>query len=361
MAPHPILRLAADRETRQSKGFREVAARITAEDLAASWEEEIAGAPRRDEAGKGFLGKHPKKVADKRRPGKDEDHVGQALVRWADGGKRGLALPEEGEVALIDWQVPRATAKADKAAGESDPNWGVGKIDAIGLGPDDRLAVVMLQVVEPTATRTGTGETPLRLLLQGLAHVAIAQANREALCAEVAEQAGRTPSGEPPALYLAATPRYWELCRKREAQKGAAWIKELERLSLVIEESLGVPVTYLGLALEGDPGWSYDEGGPALDGDPELRKPWERTAGRVKPKPRARARKAAVPEDVIVEADLSRPVRPYGITDSFASGDRIQHPTLGMGVVQGEAGPGKIHVLFGEKKSLLVHERQPGA
>ena len=61
--------------------------------------------------------------------------------------------------------------------------------------------------------------------------------------------------------------------------------------------------------------------------------------------------------DAIVEADLSRPLRSYGIRESYAPGDRIDHPTLGMGVVQAIAGVGKISVLFDDRKSLLVHER----
>jgi hypothetical protein len=76
----------------------------------------------------------------------------------------------------------------------------------------------------------------------------------------------------------------------------------------------------------------------------------------VRPKPRPRP-KPVDPADIPVEADLSRPIRPYALTDSYGSGDRIDHPTLGLGVVQGVAGNGKISVLFGEKKSLLVHER----
>ena len=60
---------------------------------------------------------------------------------------------------------------------------------------------------------------------------------------------------------------------------------------------------------------------------------------------------------MIVEADLSRPVRAYTLHDSFAAGDRIDHTKLGLGVVQGIAGPGKIRVRFEEKQSILVHER----
>ena len=59
----------------------------------------------------------------------------------------------------------------------------------------------------------------------------------------------------------------------------------------------------------------------------------------------------------VVEADLSRPVRDYRITEHYSAGDRIQHPTLGTGVVQGIAGPGKIRVHFDERRSVLVHDR----
>ena len=97
-----------------------------------------------------------------------------------------------------------------------------------------------------------------------------------------------------------------------------------------------------------------------LDASPRLTRAWEHGAGKVRPKPRPKP-KQVDPADVPVEADLTRPVRSYALTESYQSGDRIQHPTLGLGVVQGIAGNGKIAVLFGDKKSLLVHERRPGA
>ena len=85
---------------------------------------------------------------------------------------------------------------------------------------------------------------------------------------------------------------------------------------------------------------------------------WEHGAGRPRPKPKPRSRTAqAQPADQVVEADLDRPVRAYAFTDRYESGDRIEHPTLGLGVVQGLAGTMKIHVLFDDKKSVLVHAR----
>ena len=110
--------------------------------------------------------------------------------------------------------------------------------------------------------------------------------------------------------------------------------------------------------LEGDPGWSYGEPGPVLDSKPRLARAWEHSAGKVRPKPKPKPRQVD-PADIPVEADLTRPVRGYALTESYQAGDRIEHRTLGLGVVQGIAGNGKISVLFGEKKSLLVHERAP--
>ena len=83
-------------------------------------------------------------------------------------------------------------------------------------------------------------------------------------------------------------------------------------------------------------------------------KAWETGAGKLKPKPKA---KKTDPADAIIEADLSRPERAYSIRDSYEPGDRITHKNLGEGVVQGVTGRGKIAVLFGEEKKLLIHER----
>ena len=63
---------------------------------------------------------------------------------------------------------------------------------------------------------------------------------------------------------------------------------------------------------------------------------------------------AAVPA---VEPDLSKPVRPFRTTETFAVGERIAHPTFGEGVVQALAGPTKIEVLFGAERKMLVHAR----
>jgi hypothetical protein len=49
-------------------------------------------------------------------------------------------------------------------------------------------------------------------------------------------------------------------------------------------------------------------------------------------------------------------VRSYGPHESYHPGDRIEHPTLGLGIVQ-KCFPGKVEVRFGEATSRLVAGR----
>jgi hypothetical protein len=357
LGQHPLIELANDREVRQAKGFRAAAAELSGESISVHYKQELASAPSRHEAGRKYLGNHPGRPPRERKNGKDEEHLASALLRHCQE-KGALTLPRQGgSLRLIDYQVPLQSAAPDREKGDADPNKGVGKADLLGMGPDSALAIVKLKFLPPDATRGGTGDTPLRALLEGLACAAIAEANRSAIQSEVSEAGGAPFSDDPPMLILLASPRYWQLCRKREAQKGAAWIKEMERLAREVGEELGVQILYLGLDLDGDPGWEYAEEGPVIRGEPSLDPAWERNAGRLRPKAAPRPKGAQAQAEAIVEPDLSRPIRGYNLTESYQAGDRIQHPTLGTGVVQGGAGHGKILVRFDEKKSLLVHER----
>lgn len=355
MSLHPLLALAQDRDVRHSSGFRRAAADLSGEVLAAHFADERRLAPRRSESGKRFLQPHGGKPPSERQRSKDEEHLAAALVRSAREIGKGLPLPDEGSVDFFDWGVPLKAGAADAALGEADPNRGVERIDLLGTAGDDRLALCFLKFLEPSSARAGTGDTPLRYLLDALAHVAIAEANRATLDAEIEAVHGRHFSDAPPLLLLLASPRYWSLCRRREAQKGAAWIHEMERLAREIELQIGVTVRFAGLGLEADPGWFYDAEGARLQAPPRLERAWEPGAGRVRPKPRPRP-KASEPVETVVEAALDRPVRSYGPHESYHPGDRIEHPTLGLGIVQ-RCFPGKVEVRFGEATSRLVSGR----
>jgi hypothetical protein len=345
---HPLIDLARDREVRQSNRFREAAEKLTAESLRRDWEQELASAPRRSAAGKRFLAPRRKPPA---RLGGPQEQLGLALLRRAGDAARALALPDGTSLQLLGCRVPLRAA----AASPGDPDRYVGELDLLGVTETGRLAAIALAYVEPDAGRAGTGDTPLRTLLEGLASAAIAWANRDALRDEIATAFERELRDEPPLLLVLGARRYWELCRRRAAQKGAAWIQQLERLAREIESALGVRVLYAAL----EPiGWSLDgEGWPALEGEPRLAPAWEENAGRVRPKPPPRPKARPAPEELIVTADPSRPVRGYAMSERYQAGDRVAHPLFGEGVVQGPAGPGKIKVRFDGQPRVLVHER----
>jgi hypothetical protein len=353
---HPLIALSTDARVKQAKGFRNAAAELSGEKLDELYQVEVANAPRRHEAGKKYLGVRTGRTPTGPQAGKDDRHLALAIHAWSKAGGDAIELPSGDKLTVVDCLVPLRTAAPDRAKGDADPNKGVEDIDLLALLPDERPAVVRTKFLAPDATRGGAGDTPLRALLSGLAQAAMLDANREAVRAEIEQATGRTTSDEAPALIIAASPRYWEICRKREAQKGAGWIRELERLGREIAEQIGVEVFFLGLAVGADPAWTYEDDGPLLAAPPDLRPAWEVGAGKLKPRPKSRPKKAdAAP--AVVEADPARPPRDYRTSDSYAPGDTIVHPQLGTGIVQSVAGRGKIAVLFGEETKLLVHER----
>jgi len=184
------------------------------------------------------------------------------------------------------------------------------------------------------------------------------QANRSEILGEIEATCERKLSDQPPILIILGNTRYWELCRKREAQKGAAWINQMERLAQEIDDTLGIAVHYMGIKLQGDPGWDFEGDTPELTGTPILDRAWGPGAGKVRPKSKARAKSKAAEAEEIVEADPTRAPRAYSINDSYTTGDSIEHPTLGLGVVQRSAGAGKIMGLFDATPRLLIHERE---
>lgn len=205
MDRHPLSDLAVSRDVKQAKGFRTVAQGLTGESLNLQYKQEVENAPRRSSVDKKYFVPHPR-VPTGRRNGKDIEHLAMALLGHCSSAGQ-LELPEGGALTLIDHHVPLATAAVDKSLGDEDPNKGVGAIDLLGMLADDRLAVVALRHVAPSATRGRTGDTPLRALLEGLAAAAIVEANRDDIALEVLAATDRTVSTEPPALVLMGSAR----------------------------------------------------------------------------------------------------------------------------------------------------------
>lgn len=65
-------------------------------------------------------------------------------------------------------------------------------------------------------------------------------------------------------------------------------------------------------------------------------------------------------ETKAVEPDLSKPIRRYSIRDTFVPGERIDHPTFGIGVVEVSSEPGKMTVFFPLGHKVLA-QGKPGS
>jgi hypothetical protein len=61
-------------------------------------------------------------------------------------------------------------------------------------------------------------------------------------------------------------------------------------------------------------------------------------------------------EKPAVAADLSKPTRPYRASEQFETGERIEHPSFGQGVVE-IAESGKITVFFASGRRVLVQAK----
>lgn len=61
-------------------------------------------------------------------------------------------------------------------------------------------------------------------------------------------------------------------------------------------------------------------------------------------------------EKPAVAADLTKPVRAYAASGSFAVGERLDHPQFGQGVVEA-AEPGKVTVFFATGRRVLAQSK----
>ena len=52
--------------------------------------------------------------------------------------------------------------------------------------------------------------------------------------------------------------------------------------------------------------------------------------------------------------DPAKPPRAYAVRESYVAGERLAHPTFGVGVVAGSPGAGKVEVVFGSEMRVLA-------
>jgi hypothetical protein len=84
----------------------------------------------------------------------------------------------------------------------------------------------------------------------------------------------------------------------------------------------------------------------------------ERLDGVRRPRRSTASRSGSSSDELIVEADFSRPPRAFDPRESYQAGDRLLHASFGEGVVQAVTGRTKIRVHFGSGAKLLVHARE---
>jgi len=72
----------------------------------------------------------------------------------------------------------------------------------------------------------------------------------------------------------------------------------------------------------------------------------------------SRAKKApALPAEAMIEPDLSKSIRPYSIRETFAVGERIDHPKFGIGIIENAGEAGKIQVHFPDGRRVLAQAK----
>ena len=92
MGLHPLADLAADKEVRKAAGFRAAAAELTGESLSAAYQQEVANAPHRQEAGRKYFVAYNSRLAGARRTGRDSEHLALALAEYCRSHDAALTL-----------------------------------------------------------------------------------------------------------------------------------------------------------------------------------------------------------------------------------------------------------------------------
>ena len=85
-------------------------------------------------------------------------------------------------MTLLDYELAATTLKPRKIKAR---NRVISQFDMIGVTSTERLAVVRTRMMPAKST---TGDTPLRVLLEGLAQTAVADAWKDSLAAQISEK-----------------------------------------------------------------------------------------------------------------------------------------------------------------------------
>ena len=160
-----------------------------------------------------------------------EPHLQRALV---DKTLHFDAFPA---VRILDYEIPTKISEVDDR--------GLGKADLFGIDETGNHVIVELKVERDTGTR----DSPVRALLEGLTYSAVLTANREAIRAELVENASRfrldaeelSPTGYT-RLLVAAPSDYW-----RHIQSELRWLEFAERTCSPLARGTGLTIQFVDL------------------------------------------------------------------------------------------------------------------
>ena len=228
---HPLVIRSQSPDVTAVSRFAQAAAEMSRAEINEWYRQEVSEAPKRAARGKAYFVGHDGSANTGGDTNRGEEHLAIALFHAYGPNREGLVLPDGDRLSIFDYQFPLKARR-------SDP--GIGKVDLLGVFASGRICVIELKRMS-----SGTPETPLRALLEGLAYAAVIQANLETIAAETRALLGIQISHQAPAVMVMAPQPYWNYFERTKA--AGPWRDAMEKLKTDIAATLDVPVHFLGL------------------------------------------------------------------------------------------------------------------
>lgn len=228
---HPLVIRSQSPDVTAVSRFAQAAAEMSRAELVGWYRQEVSAAPKRAARGKSYFVGHDGIADTGCHTNRAEEHLAIALFNAYGPSTAGLPLPDGEGLSILDYQFPLKASR-------SDP--GIGKVDLLGVFSSGRVCVIELKRMS-----SGTPETPLRALLEGLAYAAVIQANLETIAAETRVLFEIPISHQAPAVMVMAPQPYWNYFERTRA--AGPWRDAMEKLKTDIAATLDVPIHFLGL------------------------------------------------------------------------------------------------------------------
>ena len=222
-----LITMATHPDHNAATRFKDACAQLNVSDLVAGYEELVATAPHRHDAGRLYFVGHDGRPSSGSHTNRIEEHLAIALLNdhphWEIPGKL--------SVDLLDYQFPLKAYRSDV---------GVGKVDLFGFTESGVPTIIELKVLA-----RNRADTPLRALLEALPYAAIVEANASEIGNEISASIGRTATSGRPDLLVVAPADYWEYWANKATAD--AWIESFGVLADGLAQRLGVNIGLLSI------------------------------------------------------------------------------------------------------------------